>query len=93
MQGNFELGDVVWNAETMTLSGTASRPAGETGSLFVCAPEGLCVTNPQGLWIAKDDNDKTLIIRRQFKFADGPEDWEIQFAPIATGKHSEYGTR
>ncbi len=84
MQGNSELAEVVWNAETMTLSGTATRPAGETGSLFVCAPEGICVTNPQGLWIAKDDNDKTLIIRRQFHFGDGPEQWEIRFAPIAT---------
>ena len=93
LQGNFELADVAWDAETMTLSGTASRPGGESGSLFVAVPEGLHVVNPHGLWIGKDDNDNTLVIRRAFAFGDEPEGWEIQFAPITTGDRSEYGMR
>jgi len=93
IQGNFELADVCWNAESMTLSGTATRPPGNTGSVFIWAPEGLYVTDPQGWWIAKDDNDKALIIRRPFTFGDTPEQWSIQFAPIETPEESEYGRR
>ncbi len=93
LQGHFELAEVAWDAATMTLAGTASRPVGETGSLFIWAPEGLYVTNPQALWIAKDDNDKSLIIRHPFDFTDGPQYWEVSFAPIGTEKHSEYGRR
>jgi hypothetical protein len=93
LQGNFELAEVTWDPQTMTLSGTANRPNGEAGSLFVSVPEGLYVVNPQGLWIGKDDNDKTLVIRRAFTFGDEPEGWEIQFAPIVTDDRSEYGLR
>ena len=82
MQGQVELAEVSWDAETMTLSGTATRPAGEIGNIFIYAPAGLCVVNPQGHWIAKDAASECLIIRRQFHFGDEPEPWAIQFAPI-----------
>ncbi len=82
MQGQAELVEVSWDAETMTLSGTATRPAGETGNLFIYAPKGLCVCNPQGFWIAKDAASECLIIRCQLHFGDKPEPWSIQFAPI-----------
>jgi hypothetical protein len=83
MQGQTELTDVRWDAETMTLSGKAMRPAGETGNLFVHAPKGLCVTHPEGLWIAKDGRDETLVIRVQLQFGDEPVDWSVRFARFA----------
>jgi len=82
MQGRVELASVSWDAKTMTLSGTATRPAGETGNLFVIAPKGFCVTNPQGLWIAKDGNDQSLIIRCQFAFGEQPSEWAISFGRV-----------
>ncbi len=78
-QGAVELNDVAWNPETMTLSGTATRPEGEMGNLFVNAPPGFAVTNPQGLWIAKDGQTDTLIIRVQLQFDGEPQHWSVTF--------------
>ncbi|MFP3904906.1 MAG: hypothetical protein ACLFWB_11745 [Armatimonadota bacterium] len=78
-QGGVELNDVVWDPETMTLSGTAMRPGGETGNVFVNAPAGLAVTNPQGLWIAKDGPTDSLIIRIQLQFDGDPQEWAVSF--------------
>ncbi len=77
-----ELANVRWNPETMTLSGTATRPAGETGNLFLHAPQGWRVQTPQGLWIAKDGNDQSLIVRKQLAFGEGASEWEVRFARI-----------
>jgi hypothetical protein len=82
-QGAVELSDVRWEAAAMTLSGSATRPAGETGSLFIAAPPGLCVTNPPGYYIAKDANDSSLVIRKPFVFDDEPARFAISFAPVA----------
>jgi hypothetical protein len=35
---------------------------------YIHAPETLRVANPQGLWIAKDARDKTLVIRAALEF-------------------------
>ncbi len=82
-QGLVELSDVSWHPDTMTLSGKATRPAGEMGNLFVVAPKGLCVANPEGLWIAKDAATEALIIRAQFTFGDESAAWNISFKSIA----------
>ena len=85
LQGHFELTDVCWDTAAMTLSGNAQRPCQQKGSLFIWAPDDVRVAEPQGLWIAKDDNDKSLIIRRAFEFdGDGGSEqpWSVRFAPL-----------
>ncbi len=81
-QGQFELSDVVWNDDTMTLSGTASRPAGECGNVFIIAPPGLQVADPRGLWIAKDASSSCLIIGVRLRFEGEPLDWQVGFKSI-----------
>ena len=82
LQGRAELADINWDPVTMTLSGSATRPAGELGSLFVHAPKGLFVRNPRGHWIAKDASDQCLVIRRPFCFGEMPEHWAIEFGVL-----------
>jgi hypothetical protein len=81
-QGRCELRDVKWDAATLTLSGLAVRPAGESGNVFITAPKGLRVENPRRHWIAKDGRDNTLVIRRAFQFTSQPERWNVCFAPV-----------
>jgi len=66
----------------MTFTFRVSRPAGETGNVFVHVPEGLFVKNPEGLWIAKDANDNSLIVRTALEFGNGPEERTIGFGRI-----------
>jgi hypothetical protein len=50
----------------------------------VRAPKGLAVKNPQGLWIAKDANDSSLIIRCDFGFASATrQSRTLAFVPVA----------
>ncbi|MBN1352256.1 hypothetical protein JXJ21_22860 [candidate division KSB1 bacterium] len=81
-QGQAELLDVNWNEAEMSLLIRASRPAAEIGNIFVIAPKGVCVANPRGNWIAKDANDESLIIRREFRFKDEPAEWRLRFKPL-----------
>lgn len=81
-QGRVELSEVRWDGDTMTLSGQASRPAGETGSVYLAAPRGLCVTNPKGYYVARDAEDQSLVIRKAFTFGGRPEAFSISFAPL-----------
>lgn len=81
LMGEVEVTRCAWDAATSTLSGSAIRPAGERGSVYLHAPEGLAVANPEGLWIAKDARDRTLVIRVSLDFTDGPADWAVRFAP------------
>ena len=84
--GEMEIDRCAWEPATLTLRGTARRPEGEQGSIFVWAPKGLCVAAPQGLWIAKDARDEALLIRICLRFGTGPADWEVRFAPLAGGR-------
>jgi len=84
LMGDVEIEDCEWDATTLTLSGRALRPAGEEGNVYIHAPETLRVLNPQGLWIAKDARDKTLIIRVALEFPEGSADWCVRFAPLST---------
>ncbi len=79
MQGQAELSEVKWDRETLTLSGTATRPPGCTGTVFLSVPRGLAVTDPRGWHIARDAHDQTLVISRQFAFGDAPIEFVIGF--------------
>jgi hypothetical protein len=37
----------------------------------VTVPKGIAVEDPSGLWVAKDANDGTLVVRCAFDFRDG----------------------
>lgn len=82
LMGEQEITACHWDAETRTLSGTAVRPAGERGSVFIHAPADLRVVNPAGHWIAKDARDSTLIIRVPLALERGHADWSIRFAGL-----------
>jgi hypothetical protein len=81
-QGQAEIEDCRWDPAAMTLTVCATRPAGEKGNVFVHVPVGLAIANPEGLWIAKDANDNTLIVRVAFEFGDEPAERTIRFKPI-----------
>jgi alpha-galactosidase len=81
-QGQAEIQDCRWDPGAMALTFRASRPAGESGNVFVHVPAGLCIVNPEGLWIAKDANDSSLIVRVALQFGEEPEERTIRFAPV-----------
>lgn len=78
-QGDAEIEDCRWDAETMTIGLRATRPAGEKGNAFVLVPPGLAVANPESLWIAKDARDGRLVIRCVLEFEGGCEERTINF--------------
>ena len=81
-QGQVEIDDCQWDSRTATLRVKAVRPGGERGSIFLRAPKGLCVRDPRELWIGKDAQDESLIVRKPLKFDGRPVEVWVQFAPI-----------
>lgn len=83
LMGEMEVLDCQYDADSRILAGTAWRPSGERGSLFVHAPPNTCVTDPHRKWIAKDARDDSLIVRLSLSFEDGdPVAWQVGFAPV-----------
>lgn len=70
-QGQAEVESCQWDAGAKVLTIRARRPAGNRGNVFVTVPKDVMVAAPAGLWIAKDANDGTLIVRCAFDFTDG----------------------
>jgi hypothetical protein len=70
-QGQAEVEAVLWDAADRTLTIRARRPAGNRGNVYVTVPKGIAVEDPSGLWVAKDANDGTLVVRCAFDFRDG----------------------
>jgi len=82
-QGQAEIADVRWDPARQELTVKATRPAGYRGSVFVHVPKGLALKEPAGLWIAKDANDSSLIVRCAFQFKDGtPVEKTLRFKTI-----------
>jgi hypothetical protein len=82
-QGQAEISDCRWDEGARTLSITASRPKGQRGTLFIWSPPGWEVAEPRGLWIAKDGNDNSLIIRADLQFEVGASATvKVRFAPL-----------
>ena len=79
-QGETEFLDITWNEGNLTLSGKVTRPAGETGNLYIAAPWNWKPRNfNKNLWVAKSGIDDSLIIRREIKFNLDIESWKIEF--------------
>ena len=82
-QGEVELDTVAWDAEAMVLRGAAVRPLGETGNLYVVAPDGWKERHfNRGLNVAKSALDQALIIRKEITFDTEHKDWHIEFARL-----------
>ena len=82
-QGEAELLNVEWNSESEVLSGTASRPAGERGNIYIIAPWNFKEKNlNRGLWVAKSATDDSLIIRKSIYFEQEKMDWRIEFKKL-----------
>jgi len=84
LMGEVEVLDCRYDPESLTLSGTALRPAGERGNLYLHAPPDLCVADPRVKWIAKDARDNSLIVRLSLSFGGDPAEWQVSFAPLGT---------
>ncbi len=83
-QGQAEIEDCRWDPATGTLRFRARRPAGERGNVFLLAPPGWEVVEPQGLWLAKDGrrSSQALIVRAALDFSGEPVEKAIRFAPL-----------
>jgi len=79
LMGEVEVPECDWCEETLTLTGSASRPPGERGNIFLHAPATVAVANPRGHWIAKDGGDDSLVIRVALDFAAGAARWAVSF--------------
>ncbi len=58
-QGQADLTGVVWDEAALELRFTAAR----AGNVFLRVPKEFRLAEPRGLWIAKDGNDASLLVR------------------------------
>ena len=82
LMGEMEVEACAWDADERVLSGTAVRPAGERGNVYLHVPRGLRVANPRGHWIARDARDESLIVRVSLSFEDGTAAWRVRLAEL-----------
>jgi hypothetical protein len=78
-QGQVEVEDLRWDRRRLTLRGVCRRPQGTAGSLFFVAPPGFKPVNYDGLWVAKDGRDQSLIVKKKLTFGPSKVDWSIPF--------------
>ncbi len=78
-QGNVEIDDLSWDEKSMTLSGTAVRPKGENGSIFLVAPKGYKTKGVKDLWVAKNASDENLVVRKDIVFDSDRAAWKVEF--------------
>ncbi len=78
-QGNVELSEVFWDEETWTLQGTAGRPVGESGNLFLISPPTYRVCDIRGVSVGKDAEDGSLVIRIPLQFNSPEVSWSVRF--------------
>ncbi|HRR95305.1 MAG TPA: hypothetical protein P5150_01030 [Candidatus Ratteibacteria bacterium] len=68
MMGEMEIKDFEYNSKKMECCFTVERPKGESGTVFIYAPENIYVKKTDGLHISKDGNYNTLVIAVPLKF-------------------------
>lgn len=79
LQGAVEIPCLTWDTRENVLSGSAVRPAGETGNIFLLMPQGFRLLNHEGHWLARDYRDSSVIIRREIRFRKRRMDWRLSF--------------
>jgi hypothetical protein len=80
-QGAVEVESLKWDPERKCLSGTVTRPAGQTGNLYFLMPRKMRVINDKGLFLMKELEDMNVVIRKEIKFTKDHESFEIFFEP------------
>ncbi|NLF30787.1 MAG: hypothetical protein GX591_07865 [Planctomycetes bacterium] len=83
-QGAVEIASLRWDEASMTLSGTAARPAGQPGSVFIHIPRRLRLINHRGVNLAKDVRDMTVVARLPLTFERDRADFALRFEPLRT---------
>lgn len=84
-QGAVEITRLHWDAEQMRLSGTATRPAGESGSLFFLMPRKMRLINHEGVYQLKELLDLNVIMRLPVHFTEDTVDFSLDFEPWELG--------
>lgn len=82
-RGQAELTTVAWDEAMRTLRLRATR----NGNVFLRVPKELRVAEPAGLWIAKNGNDASLIVR----FPVGTEERVVRFVPLKVAGENPRG--
>lgn len=80
--GEMDVEEAAWSPETRTFRVKAARPAGEKGGVYVHAPDNVHVVNFEGLHIAKDGRDNSLVIYIPLDFRDGVAGRDIVFGSL-----------
>ena len=80
-QGAVEILALSWDEESMTLAGTATRPAGESGNLLFLMPRTMSMVNHRGSFLMKEVLDMNVVIRRPVHFTTEREAFELRFRP------------
>ena len=67
--GQVELEDLMWDVRKMALSGACVRPRGKEGNVYIIVPPGFKPVDYSGLWVAKDELDESVIVRKPIHFS------------------------
>ncbi len=78
-QGKCDIKSIKWNKETLTLSGIATRPKGEKGSVFVHSPRNFKLINRGKCHILKELLDHNLVIEVPLNFKSEEAEFELNF--------------
>jgi hypothetical protein len=85
-QGLVEVPELKWDPKRLELSGTVTRPGGESGSLFFVMPDGFRLVNHEGHKLMKSGRDNAVVIRREFTFkGNKPVAFKLRFVRMKKG--------
>ncbi|MHB0935348.1 MAG: hypothetical protein ACYDCO_23045 [Armatimonadota bacterium] len=84
-QGAVEIKRLAWDAERMRLSGSVSRPTGESGNLFFLMPRKMRLLNHEGINQLKELLDLNVILRLPVQFSEETAEFELCFEPWELG--------
>jgi hypothetical protein len=80
--GEMDVQEASYHPDTRTFRVKAVRPAGEKGGVYVYAPDDVHVVNFEGVHIAKDGRDNSLVLYIPFDFTDGVAGRDIVFGGL-----------
>ena len=72
----------MWDDTAQTLSGVATRPAGERGNVFVLLPRQWRLVNHQGVNLMKEVRDMTAVARLPVAFETDRAAFELHFEQL-----------
>jgi len=79
-QGCCEVAELNWDEETKCLSGTLTRPAGESGNAYILMPRSYKLINNEDAYLLKELLDLNVIIRLPVSFGSDRTNFELFFA-------------